>query len=65
MIDCLFVYFCVFLPVRGIINGKAGKAVALPKFSDTITLSQPGGGADCAHSLALPHLNFFCDQAPD
>ena len=51
--------------VTGVINDKAGKAVALPKFSDTITLSQPGGGADCAHSLALPHLNFFCDQAPD
>ena len=36
----------------GVINGKAGKAAALPKFSDTLTLSQPGG-ADYAHPLAL------------
>ena len=33
---------------RGVINGKAGKAAALPKFS----LSQPEG-ADYAHPLAL------------
>ena len=25
----------------GVINSKAGKAVALPKFSDKLTLSQP------------------------
>ena len=31
---------------RGVINGKAGKAVALPKLLDALTLSQPGGGAD-------------------
>ena len=29
---------------RGVINGKAGKAAALTKFSDTLTLSQLGGG---------------------
>ena len=28
---------------RGVINGKAGKAAALPKFLDTLTLSQSGG----------------------
>ena len=28
---------------RGIINDKASKAAALPKFSDDLTLSQPGG----------------------
>ena len=28
---------------RGKINGKAGKAAALPKFSDTLTLSQWDG----------------------
>ena len=28
---------------RGVINGKAGKAAALPKFSDTLTLSQSRG----------------------
>ena len=37
---------------RGVINGKAGKAAALPKFSDTLTLSQPRG-ADYAHPLDL------------
>ena len=34
---------------RGVINGKASKAAALPQFLDTFTLSQP---------FALPHLNF-------
>ena len=29
---------------RGVINGKEGKAAALPKFLDTLTLSQPEGG---------------------
>ena len=28
--------------IRDAINGKAGKAAALPKFSDTPNLSQPG-----------------------
>ena len=38
---------------RGVINGKAVKAAALHKFSNTLTLFQPGG-ADYAHPLALP-----------
>ena len=29
---------------RGFINSKEGKAAALPKFLDTLTLSQPEGG---------------------
>ena len=37
-----------------VINGKAGKAAALPKFSNALTLSQPGG-TEYAHPLALPH----------
>ena len=33
---------------------KAGRAAALPKFLDKLTLSQPeGGGADYVHPLAL------------
>ena len=40
---------------RGVINGKAGQTAALPKSSDTLTLSQPRG-ADYAHPLALPCL---------
>ena len=39
-------------------NGKLGKAAALPKFSDTLTLSQ-SSGADYAQPMALPHLNFL------
>jgi hypothetical protein len=31
--------------IRGVINGKAGKAADIIKFSDTLTLTQPGGGS--------------------
>ena len=48
---------------RGVNNGKAGKAAALPKFSDMLTLSQPRV-ADYAHPLALPHQKMFRDYAP-
>ena len=47
---------------RGVINGKAGKTAAFPKFSDMITLSQSGGGGggvDYAQPLALPQQK--CD----
>ena len=51
---------------RGVINGKAGKAAALPKFSDTLViLSQLGRGADYAHILTLPCLKKFRDYAPE
>ena len=40
----------LFATLRGVINGKADKAAALPKFSDLLTLSQ-SGGADYAHPL--------------
>jgi hypothetical protein len=43
---------------RGIINSKAvkaGKAAALAKFSDTVTLSQ-SGGADYAIGFASPKV---------
>ena len=33
-------------------------AAALPKFSDTLTLSQLGGRADYDHPLALPCLDY-------
>ena len=49
------------MSLRGIINGKLD---ALPRFSDMLTLSQPGG-ADYAHPLALPHQKMFRDYAPD
>ena len=51
---------------RGVINGKAGKAAALPKFSDTLViLSQLGRGADYAHILMLPCLKKFRDYASE
>ena len=40
---------------QGRINGKVGKAAAVPKFSDTLTLYQPGGGGLCSPiGFALP-----------
>ena len=43
LFSCLFV--CLFVCFRGMISGrgKTGKAAALPKFSDTLTLSQLEG----------------------
>ena len=46
---------------RGVINGKAGKAAALTKFSDMLTLSLPRG--QITPRLALPHPNFNLDYA--
>ena len=43
---------------RGVINGEAGKAAALPQFSDALTLSE-SERADYAQPLALPHQFFF------
>ena len=61
---CNISHSCMCVNVlRGVINGKAGKAAALPKFSDTLTLSQPRW-ANYAHPLALLHLKNFCDYAP-
>jgi hypothetical protein len=47
------IYVC-----RGVIDGKLGKAAALHKFPNTLTLSQ-SKGANYAQPLALPHLIFF------
>ena len=51
---------------RGVVNGKAGKAAAVPTFSDTLTLSQSGvgGRSDYAQLFALTHLNFFAITPP-
>ena len=50
--------FLELLRNRDVINGKVGKAAALPKFSDTLTLSQ-SEGADYDQPLPLPHLKIF------
>ena len=52
-----------YIPRRGVINDKAGKAAALPKFSDMLSLSQPAG-ADYAQPLALPCLKKLRDYTP-
>ena len=43
----------VWLKFRGVINGKAGKTAALPKFSDTLTLSHSGGQITTTHWFCL------------
>ena len=48
---------------RGISNGKAGKAAALPKFSDRLTLSQSGGGGQIMPNHCLASFKNFRDYA--
>ena len=49
---------------RGLINGKEGKAAALPKFLDMLTLSQPEGGG--RHIMPTHWVcYFFYNYAPD
>ena len=43
--------------LRGVINGKAGKADALPKSSNTLTIFQPGG-VDYANLLSIGFANI-------
>ena len=52
-----FKYKGVIMYVSGVINGKADKAAALPKFSDMLTLFQ-SGGTHYALPVALPVLQF-------
>ena len=49
---------------RGAINGKAGKVAALAKFSDTLTLSQLGGGGRICHWLCLTYIFFVITPLP-
>ena len=46
---------------------KARQLPYVPKFSDTLTLSQSGGGGQIMpiHSLALAHPKHFRDYAPE
>ena len=45
---------------------QAGKAVALPKFSNNLTLSQSGLGGlgGLCRIIGFASPNFFCDYAP-
>ena len=49
---------------RDAINGMAGKAAALPKFSDTLTLSQPEGGRLCP-PIGFASPKYFRNYAPE
>ena len=44
---------------RGVINGKVGKAAALPKNSGTLTLSQLGGLIMTNHWLCFTYVKIF------
>ena len=37
------------MSLRDVSAGATGATAVAPKFSDTLTLSQPGGGADSTH----------------
>jgi hypothetical protein len=49
---------------RDVSTGATGAIAVAPKFSDTLTLFQPGGGRFCP-PLARSHLNFSCGYVPD
>ena len=42
-------FIICLLIVRDVSAGATGATAVAPKFSDTLTLSQPGGGADSTH----------------
>ena len=46
---------------RGVINGKAGKTAAFPKFSDMLTLSQSGGGGRLCPTIGFASPKIFRD----
>ena len=54
----------MFFCSDGVINGKVDKAAALPKFSDTLTLSQPGVGGRLCLPIGAACLKTFPDYAP-
>ena len=49
--------------LRDVINGKAGKAAALPKFSDMLALSKLGGQIMPRHCFTSP--KSYLDYAPE
>ena len=49
--------------IRDVSAGATGATPVAPKFSDTLTLSQPGGGRFCPPSQRS-NLNFPCDYVP-
>ena len=64
--DVLFALIPQFSLVlfRGVINDKAGKAAAWPKFSHALTQSQSGGGILC-QTIGFASPKKFRDNAPD
>ena len=49
--------------LRDVSTGATGATEVAPKFSDTLTLSQPGGGRFCPPSQRS-NLNFPQDYVP-
>ena len=49
---------------RDVSTGATGAIAVAPKFSDTLTLFQPGGARFCP-PLARSHLNLPCGYVPD
>ena len=50
---------------RGVINFKAGKAAALPKFSDKLTLSHSGWVGRLYPTISFASPKFFGDYSLD
>ena len=50
--------------ISGMYPRATGATAVAPKFSDTLTLFQPGGGRFCP-PLARSHLNLPCGYVPD
>ena len=59
----LFIYK-VHLNTRDVSTGATGSTAVAPKFSDTLTLFQPGGGRFCP-PLARSHLDFNRGYVPE
>ena len=53
-----------WIQCRGVINGKADKAAALPKFSDMLTLSQRGGRGKLHPPIGFASHKIIRDYAP-
>ena len=59
----MYLIFPVIVIVRDVTTGSTGATEVAPKFSDALTLSQPGGGRFCPPSQRS-NLNFPQDYVP-
>ena len=54
----------IYIKLRDVSAGATGVTVVAPKFSDTLTLSQPGGGGRFCPPSQRSHLNFPHSYVP-